>query len=345
MPVKPNVLERFVVHRLNRAPGAFLDLFSAAGLRVATLAIETGIFEALADGHERSAAIADATDTHPDGVRYLLAYLEPLGYVRETADGYANSAMTARWLVGEDSVAPWLVYWQDLVFEYWDEHLETVLREGEPPQTMYEWLDDHGGWERTQRGFRAVATLLVDDVFAAVTLPDGDATLLDVGGGHGYYTIEACRRQPDLTATLLDAPDALGLAREAVADAGLDDRVTLRSGDALTDDVGSDYDLIFCFNVAHGFDPATNRDLFARLRDALAPGGRLVVLDQFEGQSRLSMARAGLELARLVYETALNGTVYEVDQYREWLRDAGFTDVSVTRFRTMPGIGLLEATG
>lgn len=344
MPVKPNVLERFVVHRLNRAPGALLDLFSAVGLRVATLAIESGVFEAMAAGNEHPAAIAEAVDAHPDGVRYLLDYLEPLGYVRETDSGYANSAMTARWLVG-DGVAPWLVYWQDLVFEYWDEHLEAVFREGEPPLTMYEWLDEHGGWDQTQRGFRAVATLLADDVFDAIELPASDATLLDVGGGHGYYAIEACRRRPDLTATLVDAPEALAFARDAVAEAGLDDRITLRGADALTDDLGTDYDLVFCFNVAHGYDPATNCDLFARLRDALASGGRLVVLDQFEGRSRLAMAGAGLELARLVYATALDGAVYEAEQYRTWLRDAGFTDVSVTRFRTMPGIGLLEATG
>lgn len=344
MPVRPTLLERLVLFRLHRGPAPILDLFAAAGFRATTLALETGLFEALAAGHESPDAVAAAIDAHPTGVRHLLAFLEPLGYVRETADGYENTRMTRTWLLGDGpNVAPWLAYWQDVVFPYWDEFLETAIREGEPPQTMYEWLDDRGGWAAAQRGFRAVATLLADDVLDAIDLPSGVGRLLDVGGGHAYYAIEACRRRPALHATVIDAPEALGVARADIADADLDDRIELRGGDALTDDLGGEYDVAFCFNVIHGYDPATNRALFERIHDALAPDGRIIVLDQFAASSRLPVARTGLAFTGFVYATALGATVYDADAIAEWVRDAGFTDVSTTTFRTLPGIGVLEA--
>lgn len=342
MPVRPNVLERLMLYRLHRGPAPIVDLFGAAGFRAVTLATDTGVFAALADGHASPEDVAVAVDAHPTGVRHLLALLEPLGYVQETADGYEPTRMTRTWLLGDGpNVAPWFTYWHDVVFPYWDETLEAAIREGAPPQTMYEWLDDRGGWATAQRGFRAVATLLADDVLDAIDLPSGGGQLLDVGGGHGYYAIEACRRAPGLEATVLDAPKALEVARADVAAAGLADRIDLRGGDALTDDLGEGYDVAFCFNVVHGYDAATNRALFERIHDALAPGGQIVVLDQFAGSSRLPIARLGLAFTGFVYATTLGATVYEADAIGEWLRASGFADVSTHSFRTVPGTGVV----
>ncbi len=344
MPIRPSFPERLLLYRLNRGPAPIVDLFAGAGFRAVALAIDMGVFEALDAGHGSPTAVADAVDADTDGINHLLDLLAPLGYVERRSQGYAPSAMTRSWLLGDDpNLAPWFTYWQEVVFPYWDEHLEASIRAGEPPVTAYEYADEHDLWEVTQRGFRAVATLLADDVFDAISLPGGEAQLLDVGGGHGYYTIEACTRQPELRATILDSPGALELARDEIATAGLADRIDCRGGDALESELGSDLDLVFCFNVVHGFDPETNRELFGRIGDALAPGGRLVLLDQFASESRLTIPRIGLAFTGFVYNTALGATVYEAASLREWLHDAGFTGLESTKFRSVPGTGLIEA--
>lgn len=344
MPVRPSLPERLLLYRLNRGPAPIVDLFSAAGFRAVALAIDMGVFEALDDGHESPAAVAGAVEAHRDGIRHLLELLEPLGYVARQGQGFATTPMTKNWLLGDDpNLAPWFTYWQEVVFPYWDEYLEASIRAGEPPVTAYEYADEHDLWETTQRGFRAVATLLADDVFDAISLPRGETHLLDVGGGHGYYTIEACRRQPELRATILDSAGALELAREEIATAGLGDRIDCRPGDALEANLGADLDLVFCFNVAHGFDPETNRELFGRIHDALAPGGRLVVLDQFASDARLTIPRIGLAFTGFVYNTALGATVYEASTLQQWLREVGFVPLDTTRFRRVPGTGLIEA--
>jgi hypothetical protein len=49
MPVTPNLLERLLLFRLDRGPAPILDLFDAAGFKSVALALEVGLFEALAD--------------------------------------------------------------------------------------------------------------------------------------------------------------------------------------------------------------------------------------------------------------------------------------------------------
>jgi SAM-dependent methyltransferase len=56
------------------------------------------------------------------------------------------------------------------------------------------------------------------------------------------------------------------------------ERVTLRAGDALTDDLGTDaFDLILMLSLVHHFDDATNRSLVARAARALRPGALLLI--------------------------------------------------------------------
>src|SRR5262249_61745590 len=58
-------------------------------------------------------------------------------------------------------------------------------------------------------------------------------TLLDVGGGSGAYTLAFLRRNPQLSATILDFPETTETARRYVAEAGMSDRVSHLQGNAL----------------------------------------------------------------------------------------------------------------
>lgn len=346
MPLSPNLLERLVLLRLNRGPAPVLDLFGAASFETVTLAVDLGIFEALDEEPRPPDALAGALDCHSDGVRALLGFLEAEGYVTQDGGRYQNTAMTTTWLLADSrtNMAPWFVFWRDVVFPFWREHLETAIREGEPPQTLYEWLgDDEDGWEVTQRGFRAAASILVEEVANRLTVSDGSTRVLDIGGGHGLYAIELCRRHPDLTATVFDFPAALDVAREEAAEAEVDDRIEFRGGDYTHDDLGEGYDLALVFNVVHAHDAAENAALFEHVADTLAPGGRVAVLDQFEGSALTPVGRAGLSFVGLTYLATLGARIYEKETVTEWLTSAGFEGVRSRSIRRAgPGNTLLR---
>lgn len=348
MPVTPNFLERLVLFRLNKGPAPMLDLFGAAGFESVSLALDLDLFEQIADAETplTAATLADRLDAHPDGIALLCNFLVAEGYLAGTEDGYRLTRMTETWLLAEaeTNVGPWLTFWHELVFPFWERELETAVREGEPSQSIYEWFDEEPGrWEIAQDGFRATASLLVDDVADAVTVPDGDARLVDVGGGHGLYATELCRRHPDLSATIFDVEGAVEAVGDEIPEE-LSGRIGTRAGDYLADDLGDGYDLALLFNVVHAHDPAENTALFERVADSLAPGGRIVVLDQWEGSGRTPVSRAGLRFVALTYLTTLGATVYPHEEVTSWLRDAGFADVSRKSVGPLSGLALVEAT-
>jgi len=348
MPLNPNLLERLVLFRLNKGPAPLLDLFGAASFESVTLAMDMGLFEALEDEALAAPALADAVDAHPEGTTRLCDFLAAEGYLARTGRDpptYRLTGTTERWLLpgsGTD-MGPWLTFWDELVFPFWADQLETAVREGEPTQTIYEWFDEEPErWELAQDGFRATASLLVDDVTDAVTVPDGADRLLDVGGGHGAYSVGLCRAYPGLSATVFDVPAAVDAVRDDLP-ADVADRVRTQAGDYRTDDLGEGYDLALVFNVVHAHDPAENVALLERVAEALAPGGRVAVLDQWEGTARTPVSEAGLQFVALTYHTTLGAEVYPPEAVETWLRDAGFVDVRRTSVGPLSGMALVEA--
>ncbi|MBX0325979.1 hypothetical protein EGH21_23465 [Halomicroarcula sp. F13] len=348
MPVNPNFLERLVLLRLNKGPAPMLDLFGAASFESVSLALDLGLFELVADAETplTASTLADRIDAHPDGIAMLCNFLVTEDYLSTSEDGYRLTKMTETWLLAdsETNMGPWLTFWNELVFPFWERELETAIREGEPSQSIYEWFDEEPErWEIAQDGFRATASLLVDDVVDAVSIPDGSTQLIDIGGGHGLYTVELCRRHSDIVATIFDVQGAIEAINDEIP-AELAERVSVQTGDYHTDDLGDGFDLALLFNVIHAHDPAENTALFERVADSLAPNGRIIVLDQWEGSGRTPVSRAGLRFVALTYLTTLGATVYAHEEVMSWLREAGFTDVSRQSVGPLSGLALIEAT-
>lgn len=113
-----------------------------------------------------------------------------------------------------------------------------------------------------------------------------------MGGGHGAYSIALCRRHPQLMATVFDLPEALKAARENVAAEGLEDRIELREGDFLTEELPTGYDVALLFNIVHGFEAEQNAALLQNVAAALDPGGLVAVVEQVTGRAPGPASRA-----------------------------------------------------
>lgn len=113
--------------------------------------------------------------------------------------------------------------------------------------------------------------------------------LLDLGGGPGWVAIALARRQAGLSGVVFDFPEAVAIAVENIATAGLAHRLGVLGGDLATDDIGSDYDLIWCSSVLH-FVPDI-QDALQKMHAALRPGGTLVCAHAEIGSEPAAAAR------------------------------------------------------
>ena len=347
MPVIPNFIERLIFLRLNKAPGPFLDLMQAGIFRAVAAGMRLGVFEALSGKPKTVAEIARANSAEERGTAVLLGFLASSGYVKKQGDQYANTAMTAKWLQkgSPTDTTPFLSFWPSLVFPFWDQHLEDAIRTGKLSTTIYDTLDTTpGGWKQMQEGFIVLARLLGPEILSKAKLPTGAKRLLDVGGGHGMYSIQFCKQYPALTATVFDKSGPLKVASETILAEKMIEKVSVKEGDYRRDDLGTGNDVVLLFNIVHGNSAEENVDLFQKAARSLNPHGLVVIMEQLAGAPSGTAAKAITQFLGLNFLAALGGQTYEYKEVAKWLSAANFSQIKHVSLRRAPGVSLVLTT-
>ncbi len=321
--IQPDDWVEYLALWSNRAPVPVAEAMFGMGVaRVVMAGVGLGLYAELARRPSTAADLAARLGLDRRGTAHLLACLTALGHLRRRGDRYELRDRLRRWLdpASPTYVGTFLEFNEDQ-WTWWS-RLEEAVRTGRsfaihtaPPEDPF--------WRRYVTAMYELARLAAPEVARRLRLPRRPRRLLDLGGGHGWYAVELCRRHLTLRATVLDLPGSVAVGREIVERAGMSDRVAFVEGDFLRDDLGGPYDGVLCFQVIHHLTPDQNVELFRRIDAALAPGGTLAVLDYF-ASPRLRRPDAAF-LGLHFYLTSAASTYTEAD-LRAWLRDAGSWD-------------------
>lgn len=321
--------------RAGVVPAAAAEAWGGMALSgVLAAAVRTGVTDRLARRPSTAAELADDLGLDPLPTRLLLDCLRSAGHVTSRAGRYRLSRSSRRWLDPDSglSVSRFVAGTAD----YWDwwSGLDEVVRGGKPA-AHHDIPPEDPYWRRYICGQLDLARLSAAEVARKLRLPRDPRSLLDIGGGHGWYSAQLCRRYPRLTATVLDLPGSAAIGREIIARAGMADRVRYRDGDATTAHLGSGYDAVLCFNLVHHLPAAEVAVLFGKIHQALAPGGSLTVMDAFAEPGRRASAAANF-LGMFVYLSS-GARVYTPADLDGWLRAAGFGRPRRIRVLRIPG--------
>jgi predicted O-methyltransferase YrrM len=154
--------------------------------------------------------------------------------------------------------------------------------------------------------------------------------MLDIGGASGTYTIAFLRKNPTLTAVLFDFENVLAMARERIAEEGLQERVELVKGDFYRDPLPTGCDLALLSAIIHQNSPEENLSLYEKVFSALVPGGTLLIRDHIMEESR-TVPPAGALFALNMLVNTRGGDTYTFREVEEQLHRAGFVDVKQVR--------------
>jgi SAM-dependent methyltransferase len=321
--------------RVGVVPTAAAEAWGGMALSgVLIAAVHTGMTARLAQQPSTAAELAADLGLDPVPTRLLLDCLRSTGHVTSRAGRYQLSRSSRRWLDPDSrlSVSRFVAGTSD--YWGWWSGLDEVTRSGQPTR-HHDAPPADPYWQRYISGQLDLARLSAAEVARKLRLPGDPRSLLDIGGGHGWYSAELCRRYPQLTATVFDLPGSAAIGREIIARAGMADRVRYRDGDATTDDLGSGYDAVLCFNLVHHLTPDQIVSLFSKIHEALAPGGLLAVMDAFAEPSRRKAAAANF-LGLFVYLSS-GSQAHTPAQLYGWLRQAGFGAPRRIRILRIPG--------
>lgn len=167
-------------------------------------------------------------------------------------------------------------------------------------------------------------------------MPGRPTEMLDIGGSHGLYSVELCKKHPTLRATILDLPQAVEKARPIVERSDLGERIGYRKGDALMDGFGENrYDLVLMSNLAHHFSAEENATVSKRAAKALKTGGYFVIQDWLRPQPSSRMDIVAIAVDMYFNLTSTAGT-WTLDELKGFQDEAGLAHHRVNRFVEIP---------
>jgi 2-polyprenyl-3-methyl-5-hydroxy-6-metoxy-1,4-benzoquinol methylase len=166
------------------------------------------------------------------------------------------------------------------------------------------------------------AVLRAEDVVKGIDLR-GVKKALDLGGGPGTYSRELARQ--GVSVTLFDLPETIKIARQIIPEAGTPN-LHFASGNFLSDDIGSGYDLVFISQIFHSFSADENLALLKKAYDALNPRGSIAVQEFLLEKSRTSPVSGALFSVNMLVNTA-SGRSYTSQEMKMWLKQSGFKNI------------------
>lgn len=327
---------------LDVIPHPFADASSSVGLGFALgSAVKLGITDQLTNEFKEVKQIAQGAKVSEVGAELILDCLDALGYVKKQGTRYAFTKRGTKTLSDSspENFRHFILFCDYLYKGYLD--LDGTIREGRRlGQNLLEQMNDRE-WELFSRAMIDIARTNHKEVAKKIPVAAAQTRMLDLGGSHGLYSIELCRRHPQLKATIVDLPPVKKYADECIAQHHASGNVSFLPADFMKDELPKGVDIILGFNIIHGLNPRENQTLAKKVFDALNPGGIYVVLDQIKGiggGSQLSKATTSYMALNLLHQAG--GKTYSKDETDAFTREVGFKGAELKKLNA-PGFGVV----
>jgi len=334
-----NLLE-WIALKLNLAPTPLVDTqvaFNAA--RAIMAAAELGIYEAIGRNWKTAHEIAASCKTHPESTKQLLNCLVGTGYLRWKRGKYSLKRKYYKWMLKEsESNLIGKLRFQIVEWD-WMAKLEDYVRTGIP-------IDMHGSaskkeWELYQEGMRDLSINAAKELSEKIPVQNDATKMLDIGGSHGLFSIELCKKHPGLTSTILELPEAIEIASAIAKRYDTTDRVKYIAGNALTDELEIEqYDLVMINNVVHHFTADQNNALALKVARALKPGG-IYAIGEFIRAEKPGEGGVVASTSGLYFSLISSSGAWSISEMVAWQKRAGLKIEKPVTTRSIPGWKML----
>jgi 16S rRNA G1207 methylase RsmC len=152
-------------------------------------------------------------------------------------------------------------------------------------------------------------------------------TVCDVGGATGQLCTILAQRHPHLRCTSYDLPVVAPIAENAIAEAGLSDRVTVAAGDFFADPLPS-ADVVTMGLILHDWNLDRKMRLITSAYEALPEGGAFIVIANLIDDARRENAFGLMMSLNMLMEF---GDAFDFTgaDFAGWCHEVGFREVEI----------------
>ena len=285
------------------------------------VANEIGLFAALEEGPATLEQLAERVGVPARTTRIVADAMVSLRFLEREDDNYRNSVLADSFLSGPMNMSAMLRFFNAIGYPTWM-GLERAVRTGEPAREAFDEEQQAIFSEGVEAFSKGSAHALAE------TYDFGrHARLLDIGGGTGSFLVAILSAHPGLEGTLFELPEVTEIAERKLAALPVADRVSVVAGDVFEDELPTGHDLVLLANVIHYFLPERNVDLVQRIRGAVEPGARLLLVDFWTDPTHTQPLPALLMAGEFLAQ--VGGDVYSEEEMNGWLTNAGWRSLEM----------------
>jgi ubiquinone/menaquinone biosynthesis C-methylase UbiE len=307
-------------------------------------AIELDVFTAIDGGAATAAAIATKSETSERGMRMLCDYLTTIGLLVKSDATYRLTPESAAFLSQRSpaylgTTARFLL--RPELKQNFEVLTEAIRRGGVAPAGENTVADDNPIWVEFARSMAPMMVPAAQAIAEMVAGTPAPMKVLDIAAGHGLFGITIAQRNPLAEIVAVDWPAVLAVAAGNADAAQVRDRYRTLPGDAFKVEFPSGFDVALVTNFLHHFDPPTCTAFLRKVHAALAPGGRVVVLEFVPNADRVSPPVAARFSLSMLAGTP-GGDAYTLAELQQQLEGAGFRGVSAHALPTPETVVLAQ---
>lgn len=323
-------------------PHPFADASFSVGLGFALgSAVKLKITDQLSMEFKDVVAIARAANVSEPGTELILDCLDALGYAHKKGNQYAFTKRGFKCL-SPDSPQNfrYFILFCDYLYKGYLKLDETIRLGKRAHSNMLEEMTDYE-WELFSRAMIDISRTNYKEVAGKIPIAKSAQKMLDLGGSHGLYSIELCKRNPNLKSTIVDLPPVKKYADECIAQHNASNNVSFLASDFMKDELPKSNDVILAFNIIHGLNPSENEALAKKVFLSLNNGGIYAILDQIKGiggSSQMSKATTSYMALNLLHQAG--GKTYSKNEVDTFTQKAGFKNTVLKKLNA-PGFGVI----
>lgn len=300
-------------------------------------ATDKGVFEAISHNKVSLQHISEACKLNARALQNLLGVLASLGLVNYLNEKYVLTKQSKKWLLKDSPTSLyWMIMFDSRVCLKWMDYVGKFLETGKGLQYHETFSDEE--WFYYQKAMEATASVTSKEAVRKISLPAGAALMLDIGGSHGLYSVELCKKHTQLHAVILDLPAAVEKAKPILEKFNMQQQIKHVAGNVLTDDLGENkYDVVLMASVSHHFTPEQNVEVAKKAYNALKPGGYFSIIEVLRHDKIKLNGNMLASIGDFFFALSSTSGLWSLEEIKSWQKAAGFTHYKKSTFLSIPG--------